>query len=256
MFSASDFTYDGVRSGKYGLVIADFNAESVAETAAFSSVLRTTKPATLNKFIHSGIQYDTAPQFQFSVISETEIPDIVRREILSWLVGRNEFKRLEIHQPDLGKYYYKCVFTEASIIFVHGRCHGFRVTAVFDSPYAYGNPTVISVPSAGEYTITIKNTSDLRDTYVYPKVTFTGSGITIINNTDDPKRNFVFTDLDDDEQIVVDNEIKYISSSKKLTRLDKFNKQWLRLRKGDNSLTIISDGPVTIECPCYVMIGF
>lgn len=256
MFSAPYFTYDGVFSGTYGLVIADFNAESVVETSVFSPVFRTTKPANLNRFIHSGIQYDTTPQFQFSIISETEIPDIVRREILSWLVGRNEFKRLEIHQTDLERYHYNCVFADASIIFVHGRCHGFRVTAVFDSPFAYGEPTVVSIQEAGEHTITIKNTSDLRDAYVYPKVTFAGSGITIINNTDDETREFNFQDLDGDEQIVVDNEVKYISSNKEKTRLKNFNKKWLRLRKGNNELTIISQGAVTIECPCYVMIGF
>lgn len=265
MFSATHFTYDGVFSGIYGLVIADFDENSVIETTAFSPVLNLTKPASLNRAFHNGVSYEEMPTYQFSIISQTEIPDIIRREIMSWLIGRKEFKKLQIHQPDLEAYYYNCVFTLADIIYVNGRCHGFRITANFDSPYARGQATTVSVGEAGQHTVTIFNNSDIIDDYVYPIVEFTGGGVQIINNTDDSLRVFKFDGLAETEVVTVDNEIRYISSTIAGEKLSNFKtKNWLRLRPGRNQLSITCTGSkitnkdyiVKITCPCYTMIGF
>lgn len=256
MFSATYFTYDGVFSGTYGLIMADFDDSSVVETAAFSPVLNATKPVSVNRFYHNGITYEGMPQHQITVVSEAEIPDFIRREILSWLVGRKEFKKLQIHQIDLESYYYNCVFTDAEIVYINGRCHGFRLTANFDSPYAYGTPTKITV-GAGTHTIRIENKSDVKDNYVYPIVQFTGGSVDIVNATDDSQRHFAFNGLDATEVITVDNEVKFISSNVVGEKLSKFtSKNWLRLRPGYNTLNIVAAGTVTITCPHYAMIGY
>lgn len=256
MFSATHFTYDGVFSGVYGLMLADFDDNSVVETSAFSPVLSTTKPVFSNRFFHNGITYESVPQHQFSVISEVEISDITRREIISWLVGRSSFKPLQIHQPDLEDYHYNCVFTNAEIIYISGRCHGFRITANFDSQYAYGKATKVKV-GAGLHTVELENKSDIKDGYVYPIVQFTGGSVDIINVTDDPKRHFTFRDLLPTEIITVDNEMKHIMSNMGGAKLENFDrKNWLRLRPGNNKLTIASNGDVVITCPHYAMIGY
>lgn len=256
MFNATYFTYDGVFSGIYGLMLADFDDGSVVETAAFSPVLNTIKLASANRFFHNGVTYEGVPQHQFSVISEVELPDLIRREILSWLIGRREFKKLQIHQTDLEEYYYNCVFTSAEIIYINGRCHGFRLTANFDSQYAHGEPTVVEV-EAGTHTVKIENKSDIKDAYVYPVVQFTGGSIDIVNTTDDAQRHFTFGDLDSNEVITVDNEVRHISSDIGGEKLSNFtSKNWLRLRQGYNTLTIVAEGDVTITCPHYVMIGY
>ena len=180
----------------------------------------------------------------------------IRREILSWLVGRKEFKKLQIHQIDLESYYYNCVFTDAEIVYINGRCHGFRLTANFDSPYAYGTPTKITV-GAGTHTVRIENKSDIKDNYIYPIVQFTGGSVDIVNTTDDSQRHFSFSGLVTTEVITVDNEVKFISSNIGGEKLSKFtSKNWLRLRPGYNTLNIVSTGTVTITCPHYVMIGY
>lgn len=257
MFNATYFTYDGVFSGTYGLILADFNNEAVVETTAFSPILNTVKPAALNRFFHNGIVYEEVPQHQFSIISESEIPDFARREILSWLTGRNEFKQLKIHQSDLEDYYYNCVFTDVTVIYINGRCHGFRVTANFDSPFAYGKPTIIEIKEAGTYTKSISNKSDIVNGYVYPIVEFSGGSVDIVNVTDDENRHFTFSDLAPVEVITVDNEVRHISSSIGGEKLSNFtSKNWLRLRPGNNVLTIVASGTVKITCPQYAMIGY
>ena len=289
MFNATYFTYDGVFSGTYGLIMADFDDSSVVETAAFSPVLNTIKPVSVNRFYHNGITYEGVPQHQITVVSEVEIPDFIRREILSWLVGRNKFKKLQIHQADLEGYYYNCVFTDVEIIYINGHCHGFRLTANFDSPYAYGNPTTRELQS-GINVVKILNNSDIVDGYVYPTISFTVSGICnsdaqavawtesqnalatrnpdgtttpldsynvcIINKTDDANRRFIFAGLRANESVTVDNEVKYISSSVGGEKLSNFNKNWLRLRPGYNELLVDINGTGVITCPHYAMIGF
>lgn len=257
MFNASYFTYDGVFSAEYGLMIADFDDSSVIETAAFSLSLNTHKPSKSNRFFHNGVKYDSAPTHQFSIISAQAIPDSVRREVLSWLVGRSAYKKLIIHQPDLEHYWYNCVFTNVEIVYVHGYCHGFRLTANFDSPYQYGEPSTVTLSGTGEtQSVTIINESDILDDYTYPLVTLTGTRISIVNNTDDTSRPFTISDLSSNEKIVVDNEMRYIESSYGHPRLANFNKNWLRLRHGENELSVMINGTCTITCPKYIMIGF
>lgn len=266
MFSATYFTYDGVFSGEYGLMIADFNDSSVDETAAFSPSFTTHKPAASNRFFYGGINYDSHPTYQFSIISEGEIPDNARRRILSWLVGRNEFKTFRLHQPMFEEYYYRCVFSDVQIIYVNGHCHGFRLTANFDSPYQYGKPSKIKFN--GTSTIKIKNKSDIVGGYVYPVIKFEagaqvdGVNLTIVNNTDDSNtqvvsaREFVLSGLANGEMVTVDNEMRHIQSDSPGERLSNFNKNWLRLCPGVNELSITTTGSGEIICPTYMMIGF
>ena len=286
MFNATYFTYDGVYSGQYGLMIADFDDSAVIETAAFSPSLNTIKPSRLNRFLYNGLTYETPPQHPFSIISQYPIEDVMRRKILSWLVAREGFKVLKIHQTDLERYYYRCIFTDIQIIFVNGNCHGFRVTANFDSPYQYGEP-VSSGLINGSANIRLYNYSDIPDNYVYPIVKFDAVENTpitldadntlsawiesfnnrnikcyldIVNTTDSTTRHFALAGNNPatylvNKNITIDNEIKHISGGSH-GLLKYFNKNWLRLRPGVNELTIKTNGRVEIICPTYVKLGF
>lgn len=263
MFNASYFTYDGVYSGEYGLRIADFDDSTVITTDVFTVEPVTSKPARLNRFYYGGAKFETQPSFTFTILSESPIPDSFRREIITWLLGRGEYKELIVNQNDLEGYTYRCVFTSVNIIYVRGYCCGFTVTALFDSPYAYGTPTKVSVKGTGTaQTVTIINNSDVLDGYVYPKVSFQATSavsdkaISIVNQTDNPVRAFEFSTLTANEQITVDNELKIITSSVSGDKVSSFNKNWLRLRKGANKLSVTINGTATIECPNYVLIGF
>ena len=262
MFNATTFTYDGVYSGIYGLLIAEFNPETVQSSMTFTPTVRAVKSAKSNRFSFAGIVYEEMPEFSFSIISEHRIPDILRRELLSWLTGRAGFKRLQIHQPEYQEYEYNCIFSAVEIIYVNGHCHGFNVTAKFDSPYCYGRPRKRTVNGTGEeVAVKLVNESDIVDGYVYPIVKFTardavdGKAISIINEWD-AARPFEFCGLTPHEEVMVDNELKIITSSVGGDKLSGFSKNWLRLRRGVNELRIRIDGTVTIECPTYVLIGF
>lgn len=256
MFNATYFRYDGEWSGTYGLQIVDFDSSVVQETDAFSPTLSLQKTPGSLRFYHGGIEYDSAPTCEFSVLSERELTGKVRSKIISWLVGRREFKTLSFDSIDNLDFTYRCVFTSVRTIWINGRCHGFRLTAEFDSPFARGRDTTISV-DAGTHTVTLYNNSDIIDDYTYPIVEFTGGSIDIVNTTDDSNRHFTFSGLASIEIVTVDNEARYISSNMGGEKLSNFtSKNWLRLRPGKNILTINASGHVNITCPYYAMIGY
>lgn len=255
MFNARYFCYDGVWSGTYGLELADFDEDSVRETDTFTPSLSVLKVPSLVRFFHGGIAYDSAPTCEFSIISQSTISGSMRGEILSWLVGRREFKPLVFIDGDNENFTYYCVFTDAATIWINGECHGFRLTGNLDSQFARGTPTQATA-TAGSHVVTIQNKSDIVDDYTYPKVEFSGGAVNIINATDDANRAFAFTGIGAGETVTVDNELKIISSSTSANRLPDFNKNWLRLRRGNNTLVITSAGSVTVTCPWYAMIGY
>ena len=263
MFNATHFTYDGVYSGVYGLRIASFEDETTTETPVFSPTFTTFKSSRAKRFIHGGIKYDEAPECPITFLSEGIISDTTRRDILAWLTGRNEYKKLQIHQPDLDGYYYRCIFKDVQIIYVRGQCFGFSATAQFDSIYAYGKSKTISITGAGEeVSAKVVVTSDVVDDYIYPIVEFSISGqtegvsISITNEDDIVQEAFVFEGIRENERVVVDNELKLIDSDVGGDRLSCFNKKWLKLRKGVNNLKIKINGTAKITVPVYVMIGF
>lgn len=255
MFNATYFKYDGILSARYGLRIADFDDSNVRETEAFSPSLSLLKAPGQIRFFYGKIEYDSAPTCEFSVITEEALPGAARSVIISWLIGRNEFKPLQFIDGDNMDFVYYCIFTDVKTIWVNGQCHGFRLTAQFDSPFARGPETKIDV-DAGTHTVSIENSSDV-DGYVYPLVTFTGGGVDIVNMTDDPSRHFTFEGVDPSETVTVDNEVRHISGESGGAKLDCFTgKNWLRLRRGQNTLKIVAQGKVTISCPYYAMVGY
>lgn len=289
MFSAKYFIYDGRMSANYGLQIVDFDDNVVKEIDTYSPTLSLQKVPGLLRFFHGGVEYDSAPTCEFSILSETEIPIELMGEILSWLVGRKQFKNIQFIGGDSDDYVFRCVFTSVKTIRINGHCHGFRLTAQFESPFAIGASETEDI-NTGSSTISIRNKSDIIDGYVYPTISFKVNGtcnsdaqainwamsqksletqnddgtttplsnynICIINMTDDENRRFIFAGLEAGEEITVDNEVRYISSSINGEKLSNFNKNWLRLRKGYNQLQIEINGTGTITCPYYAMVGF
>ena len=260
MFNATYFIYNGTLSALYGLKIASFDgSNSPQETAIFSPNITTAKAKNMRRFYSSSIDFDSPPEMNFSVVSETVINNIAKREILAWLTSGNDFKKLEIMENDGESYYYMCKFSQISEITVGGFCVGFNLVATLDSYYQYGKSTVATLEDGehNEAVLNIINKSDINDDYVYPAVSFklsAGNTIKIVNITDDDTRVFEFVGVPENTTITVDNDLKIIDGQGVL--LSNFNKNWLRLKKGTNVLKITGNGSVTITCPQLMLVGF
>jgi hypothetical protein len=87
--------------------------------------------------------------------------------------------------------------------------------------------------------------------YVYPKIDFTTSSTTTsfsIKNINDNDRLFSFTGISGNENLIIDNDRKIISSSTSLNRLQKFNLNWFRLKTGFNNLVVNGNGVLKVVC--------
>lgn len=287
MFRATDFMYDGVFSGEYGLKIASLDNGSIEETTYITPTITMKKPANAKKFYYMGTKYDEAPSYEFSVFSEVPISDLMQREILCWLDNRKGFKPLIIFQEGLDDYVYNCIFNVTKLIYHAGNCVGFGLKAIFDSPYCYGDSSSYRIAANAEgdeentliKELIIYNNCDDED-YVYPTLEFTVPNsnaftsnakeylITIVNETDDATRVFKFQKPDIDELTIrVDNELKIITATKPDTSGVARNEpgdylklfedmKWLRLCRGENVLKIKINGTATITVPQYTKIRF
>lgn len=258
MFKATEFLYDGVYSAKYGLKIASFDDNTLEETGYLSPNIAVGKAAKSKKFYYLGTTYESPPEHEFSVVSESAIHEDILREVLLWLDARVGFKPLIIMQPGFEDLTYNCIFTVTNLIYHAGSCVGLRLSAKFDSNYILGKPTKVQITGTGvSQEVVLFNKSDNIDHYVYPEVTFRTSdgNVSIKNLTDDPAWEFLFKDLNHNVEYVVDNELKIITGEGQ-NLLGKFNKNWLRVLRGKNRLSVQINGAMTITCPRQVRIIF
>jgi phage-related protein len=148
------------------------------------------------------------------------------------------------------KYYYNCIFTQCAPKFIGNVVVAYELTGVCDSPFAWENPnTLVKTYSAPtNETFNFYNASAYNG-YTKPIIKFvtsgTGTGVTITNVTDDTKtgnsRPFIWSTLLPLETITVDNYNESIISSTGLFRLSKFNLNFFRLVKGNNTININGD---------------
>lgn len=255
MITAKHFTYKGISSEMYGLEIVSFNGdENVVESTTYSSKISLLNVPSSKRVTRGGISTDDPPIIEFSIVSQEEFDANSRSRIIAWLLSDQLFSPIKFIESDL--LYYTCygTFTSVTSLYVNGHCQGFKVTMQCDSWYARGIPTNV-IASSGTSTVTIMNNSAIFNDYVYPTVTFAGSSIEIINTTDDATRTFAFTGLSESEIMTVDCETKIMKSLTGGPKLSYFNKNWLRLKPGLNTLSITTTGSVSITCPTYILIG-
>jgi phage-related protein len=185
-----------------------------------------------------------------------------RRAIESWLLGHNTYKKLQIDQDDIANCYYNVIFTGASIKYVGNIMRGIVLSAECDAPWAWTFPKYLRYNFSGDqikdFDFNFFNESD-DNGYLYPITTFTlnsiGNSFQITNYSDD-NRIFLLEGLQPNETITIDNCNKTITSSTGLYRLDAFNKNWLRLKKGNNLMHLTSGiGTFTMECSFPRAIG-
>jgi predicted phage tail component-like protein len=186
---------------------------------------------------------------QFSCI-DVDMDIAKMRQIASWLC-QSEYKPfISADNPD--KVYYIMATNQIDFM-TNGMSEGyFEIQFRCQHPYAL---TVATTPihdvTASYYsqygtTFTINNEDNVHE-YFYPiyELTLgaTPTKVSIYNETLNELSEF--QTLDGDEVVYVDNQKKYIVSSTGNYKYDDFNKQWLRLAQGNN--TIIVNGYCYIE---------
>jgi hypothetical protein len=198
-----------------------------------------------------GIHFDSRLSFPVSFFSPDEIDGLSLSYIQNWIFGSQTYKPLSIIQPDIDETVLNCIFTDPQILRAGNIIYGISAQCECSSQFAYTYPknsnySYSSPPNQSP--ITFFNNSHYAG-YLYPSVIFlmnsTGGTLNIINVTD-TYRSFMFTGLQPNEAISVNNDLGIISSSTGALRLSNFNKNFLRFVPGLNQL-LVSGNVSTIQ---------
>lgn len=263
MFWTKSFTFDGVPSENYSLLISSM-ANNSEESSSFPGDIKIHSEKLFrrsNEFLYAT---EINPVLEFPVTFTTDSGDLSGVDVENvgkWLFGRKNYAKLKILQYDISDVIYTCLLVKPQIIRVGNLVRA--INCVVHCKDAWGvtesktfnytfSPPCVNIP------ITNKNRSD-DTSYTYPTliITMSGAGGDVsLTNTSDASRIFSFTGLLANEILTVNNDLQILSSSTGLRRLSNFNKKFFRLVNGTN--TILVNGAVSsivVQYPLAKKIG-
>jgi hypothetical protein len=259
-FNATSFTYDGINSSDFGLRICEFEAQGKNENTILKATIKSDSLPNSYRKIHYKTIYDEPQSFKVTMMFVGDLDITTKSQIIDWLCGQPNYKKLYIHAPGMEDIYYNCIFDELSEIDINRKCVGFSGTATCDSPFQYMKPEEKTYTlTEATTTIPLLNKSDSTGFYILPKLVFTTDASTTtfsIVNQSDNNREFKFTDISGGETITIDNQAMIITSNTTMSRLVNFNYGWLRFVKGINTLVVTGKGALTISYPVVRKVGF
>ena len=242
-FYATSFSYDGIPSETYGLVISEIDGSGVSKSPGSGPVeiysQKIFKRAT--PFFYGATPSETM-KFTMSAHAIDELTAVDFELIQKWLFSNRSYKKLQIFQPDLVDVFFNAMFNSPEIARVGNNIVGFTAEVQTNAPYAFLFPKTTTYNSSSpvvDSTHTFVNSSDDIENYLYPSFVITvnafGGNVSITNVTDS-NRISSFTGLAAGEAITLNSDLQTLSSSTHLYRLSTFNKKWPRLLPGRNVL--------------------
>ncbi len=164
-------------------------------------------------------------------------------------------------EDDLDKYYYVIPNGGVNLV-TYGTFKGmYELNLRANAPHAWAAATPHTISATPNTEYVINNTTNVmnpkyRDYRYYPTMTITLTGASTsmtITNLSDSNRQTTFTGLTTSEVLTIDNRLKTITSSTGNNRFTNFNKNWLYLVEGSNTLRFSSSATVVIntQYPIY-----
>lgn len=266
-FIAKNFSFNRIPCSEYGLRIFDIdgNNNKAVPFASTGKILTNIIPSTGRNFLY-GRSFDAPLEFELvfgidpSKIRMNEYLDRYEMDsIANWLTGHNEYKWLEIEQPDMEIVRYHCIITDLEPIQIDWLPWAFVAKITCDSPYAYRYPMKFHYICNEITNIDLISRSTINQLY-YPKLNITLNGssdISLLNNT--VRKEFKFINLPKNYDLVisVDHAIgKIISSDSAYSNLYQYcNFEWFPLKKGMNKIVVTGDCILDFTCEFPINVG-
>ena len=246
MFYGASFTYNNVPSELYDLRILNFDSSPGDSSAGSETSIVEKWIYRKDRPYYYGRTYQNSLEFDFTVGSFSPIPGNIRDRIEAWLVGQMTYQPLRIIQDDIMDSVFNVIFTKAPTKYIGNVNYALTLHAKCDRPWAIFYPPVLRKTYSSSPAIEVFKYNNLSDdsNYNKPIITFTmnssGGDLSITNSTDS-LRVFNFTGLDPYEFVTVDNDRQIITSSTGKLRMSTFNKNFFRLIRGVNDLSIFGN---------------
>lgn len=264
-FYGNSFTFNDIPCDDFDLMLyAVDQAEPGAGTfASIPEIQEEERPTRWRPFFF-GTKYTKKLEFELVFgVNQTRLDQhqyLDRYEldaVASWLTGHNEYKRLAIVQEDMSDIHYRCFISNLEVIEYGLIPWALKATVICDSPYAYLPPKTFVYQVNGEKTVSLLNESSYNG-YYYPIVEFNkaeGSSLSIRNQTDDGRIFHIEKIPSGVHTVIADCDLEIIDCDTGENLYDGFNFNFLRLKRGHNTLTITGNGTVKIRCEFPVNAG-
>jgi len=258
IFSAYDFIFDGVPGEQYGLKLYNFDSASQDDNSSLGispEVLEDRIGRRISP-IHYGVSFQTPLNFKIVFGSDSPLDRYDISVITSWLIGHQNYKWLDILQPDLYSKRYKCILQNAKVVTVSGLPFALQCDVLCDSPFSYSYPEVYAASINGSGEIAVYNFSTMNLPY-YPNIKIENikSSKIEIYTASEPNRKLVFSKTSGVNWIEIAGESHMITSDNSRTVYSGCNFNFLRLIRGDNMITITGNCDITITCEFPMGVG-
>ena len=264
-FFGKAFTFDGLPSEQFELMLYDIGGESPGD-AALTSPTEIVDDVVSNRWrpLFYGIR--RGKKLQFNMVFGVNQRRLDRHkyldryelsEVAAWLTGHEEYKELELEQEDMRHVFYRCMISEMTPVSYGNIPWAFRVTVTCDSAYAYLRETETAFTINGTAQISFDNKSSING-FFKPVIEFaltSGDGFSVENLTD-RGRTLTFAELPGSvSRVRVDNERGIITNDQDLSIYDCCNLKWLRLKRGINVMNVVGNGVLKFICEFPIDVG-
>lgn len=264
MFTACNFTFDGISCDEYGLMLYDIGSASSSESAFATAEIQEESIPSQGKPFFYAVTREKPLEFTLTFGPNMDRVDngehLAKPELSSifkWLCKDN-YKRLIIHQEDMADFFYQCIITELSPTSINGVAWALTAAVRCDAAYAYRVKRTYTIDaSSGSGTITIDALHD-NPRYYWPLMIITPSkgGTILVKNKTDDGRMFELTDLPANVgSVTIDNDKGLITSSGGKNIYPYCNFGFLRLLQGRNTIAVTGASKVEISCEYPAFIG-
>lgn len=251
---AIDFTFNGKNSkSDFGYIIVSFDKSSGFSEPDIAQSLDVTKENVGNnpkaKLIELSYEDVLQPCFGLMKCDGEAFTKEEIRNIHKWLMV-NEYTTLLINNSLCNNVHFNAITTNIEIKKINGGVVGVAVTFECDSPYGYETAST-SYTISGNKTFILNNTSDgflNNEIYIKPyiKIKKEDSGDFTIQNI--TLNQTTVLNLLNQEEIIMDCENMVLSSSISNRNLySKFNRVWVSLALGNNSIKVTGNGTITVS---------
>lgn len=265
-FNGCYFSFDGIPCTEYGLMLYEFGTKSSDSTNVLSVSTEIVEDRIARRYTPLHYGTITNKPLEFTMTFGADVNAIDKGEYLdrwdmdaiaNWLTAHDKYKWLEITQPDMEMFRYKCFITDLKHVDVGNLPWAFNCTVICDSPFAYLYPEVIKYTVNGTTETDILNRSSYRGFYK-PKIrlSLAKGGTFIVKNVTDNNRTMQLTGLPTSVLSVgIDCENEIITCDSIANPYPYFNFNFLRLCRGDNHLVMSGSGNIEIICEFPISIG-
>ena len=268
-FINTDFTFNGTHSINYGVKLVRLSGGLIGTPIAGGKSMSEEYIGYRDEpFFYKTDMKPINLSMTFLIGDVDSATPAVREDVFEWLYSPRayaDFKSEDDYDSVGGVYdrLYKLIFTSPLEFQSADLENGYFTLTAQAHPFAYTevttqNETISSTPTQ----ITINNPTNVRDAsnnfYYYPKISIDMNGSTSFRmvNTSDSNREFELDTVTTNEQLVIDNKLKYIETDEVDTNriANLTDKRWFRLVQGDNVINVHSLCALQIVCQFPIML--